>query len=369
MVRRQAAAKRFGLSSRALRIGVLAAAVSVVAAGCGSKTIAAKGSPKPASSPSAAAAPAPAVCPLTGAPPPGGSVPKRPALGVKVENSPESRPQTGLNTADIVYEEPVEGGITRLLAVYQCQDAARIEAVRSARVEDIAILAQFNKPLFGNAGSSPPTAQMINAAVAAGTLVNIDFNGPGYQRDPARGNGVHSLYTSTQALYGRSDAKKDTSVPSPVFTYAASPPPGGPGATVHIDYSQFSDVYWRWNASAGVYQRYYGSSPALQSNGTIISAPNVIVQSVPVAMSWWIEDSSGSHQPIANLVGTGAALVCRQGTCVNGTWSRPSQSQVTQYLTTTGTVVPLVPGQTWVELAPSSATGPTAIPVATVAAS
>ena len=360
---------RIALSGRLLRIGALAAALSLLAAGCGSKTIAAKAKASPKPSAQASPSAVPVVCPLTGAPAPGGSVPNRPALGVKVENSPESRPQTGLNTADIIYEEPVEGGITRFLAIYQCQGAARIEAVRSARVQDISILAQFGKPLFGNAGSSPPTAQMINAAVAAGTLVNIDFNGPGYQRDPARGNGVHSLYTSTRALYGRADAKKAGGVPKPVFTYAASPPPGGPGATVHIGFSGYSDVYWRWDATAGVYQRYYGSSPAMQSNGTIISSPNVIVESVPVAMSWWIEDSSGSHQPIPNLVGTGNALVCRQGTCVSGTWNRPSLSDVTQYLTATGTVVPLVPGQTWVELAPSSVTGPTAIPVASVSAS
>ena len=80
------------------------------------------------------------VCPLTGLPPRDGHVPQRAALAVKVENLPEARPQWGLDHADIVFEEPVEGGITRFIAVYQCHVAPRIEPVRSGRLVDIAIL-------------------------------------------------------------------------------------------------------------------------------------------------------------------------------------------------------------------------------------
>jgi len=76
-------------------------------------------------------APAPAPnCPLTGAPAPGGVVPARPALGIKIGNYPGDRPSTGLNQADIVFEEPVEGAITRLLAVFQCQGAALVGDLR-----------------------------------------------------------------------------------------------------------------------------------------------------------------------------------------------------------------------------------------------
>src|SRR2546425_3858297 len=114
-----------------------------------------KGSPLPtgngpndrgASSPSGSAAqPILKDCPLTGLPRP--NVPIRAALAVKVENLPESPPQTGLSWADIIYEEPVEGGITRFIAVYQCQNASRIEPVRSARLTDPDILDQFGHPL------------------------------------------------------------------------------------------------------------------------------------------------------------------------------------------------------------------------------
>lgn len=341
--------------------------LGLVAAACGSKPSA---SPKKSTSPGAspAASAAPPNCPLTDLPAPAGGVPNRPVLGVKVENSPEARPQTGLNTADIVYEEPVEGGVTRFLAIYQCQNAARIEPVRSARVEDIDLLGQFPKPLFGNAGASPPTEQMLSQAVTAGTLVNIDFNGAGYSRDAARHNDEHSLYTSTQALYSRPDAKGGA-VPSPIFTFSASPAAGGPGSEVDVNYSQYSNIAWKWNAGSNVYQRYYnGTTPSNESDGSIMSTPNLIVQEVAVSMSWWVEDSSGSHQPIATLTGTGTALVCRQGNCVTGTWSRPSAAQPTQYLDATGAQIALVPGQTWVELTPASVTGTGPIQVAKVAA-
>ena len=102
--------------------------------------------------------------------------------------------------------------------------------------------------------------------------------------------------------------------------------------------------------------------------GEQTSTTNVIVQSVAVTMSTFIEDPSGSHQPIATLVGSGASLVCRGGTCVPGTWRRPSPSDITTYVDASGTPVPLAPGQTWVELAPASVTGPGPIPIAQVTA-
>src|SRR5271167_4810797 len=88
-----------------------------------------------------------ATCPLTGTPAPVGTVPARPALAVKIGNYTGDRPSTGLNQADIVFEEPVEGGITRLVAVFQCQAPAPVGDVRSAREPDVAILSQLSDPI------------------------------------------------------------------------------------------------------------------------------------------------------------------------------------------------------------------------------
>jgi len=357
---------RRSFRARGIRFAAVAGATALVMSGCSHKTT----TGKPATTSSAPAASAvPPVCPLTGQPAPGGTVPNRPALAIKVENSPESRPPTGLDTADIVYEEAVEGGITRFVVVYQCQDAARVEPVRSARLQDIDILSQFGKPLFGDAGGSPPTEAALTAAEKAGTLVRVSSFGPAggaYHRDPARHNDEHSLYTSTQELYSRPEAK-GLPAPKPVFTYSASPTAGGiPGATVHVGFSQYSDVFWRWDAGSSTYKRFYGTTPANDSSGKQISTTNVTVQSVAITMSTFIEDPSGSHQPIATLIGSGAAYVCRAGTCVKGTWSRPSAADVTKYLDASGAPIPLAPGATWVELAPASVTGTGPIPVAQV---
>src|SRR5438445_1471791 len=136
--------------------------------------------------------PPPPVCPLTGVNPKG-SVPNRPALAMKVENLPSARPQTGLSWADIVYEEPVEGSITRFIVVYQCQDASRVEPVRSARLTDPDILVQFGKPLFAYAGGVP---KVVTAVREAG-LIDVNFNTPraaaDYHRDPNR-SAPHDLY-------------------------------------------------------------------------------------------------------------------------------------------------------------------------------
>lgn len=350
--------------------------LGLVLAACGTshKSASAKKSPAPARSPSAPASspapppPPPAICPLSGETV--ASVPQRPMLAIKVDNSPQARPQWGLDTADMVYEEPVEGGVTRFIVMYQCRDAARVEPVRSARQADVYIVNQPGKSLLGNAGGSPPTLQAVQSSVNAGWIVNVGYNtGGGYQRDPGRGS-PYNLETSTQGLYSRPDAK-GLPTAKPIFTYSASPPPGGPGSTIHIGFSQYSDVYWRWNAQANAYQRYYGNSPALGANGGIMSAQNVVIQAVPVQMSWWIEDPSGSHQPVPQLLGTGAALVCHVGTCVTGTWFRPGEGlgQPTYLLDPQGHQIPLAPGTTWVELAPSSVTGPGPSPVAAYSAS
>jgi len=211
--------------------------------------------------------------------------------------------------------------------------------------------------------------EALAAAVKAGWLVDVGYStGGGYDRDPNR-PAPHNLSTSTQAIYARPDAQIGGTA-NPVFTYSANPAPGGPGSVVHAYFSSDSDVYWHWVPTSTVYQRSYGSTPATLANGNVISAKNVIIQSVAVTMSWWFESGGSSRQPIPTLLGSGPALVCRAGTCVTGTWSRPGEglSQITSYRDANGQPIDLVPGSTWVELVPSSVSGPGPIPVGSYSA-
>jgi hypothetical protein len=291
---------------------------------------------------------APKICPLSGLAAPSGTVPDRPALAIKVENLPQSRPQTGLSWADVIYEEPVEARITRFIAVYQCQNASRVEPVRSARFTDPPILVQLGHPLFAYAGGVPQVVQKVQQA----GLVDMSFNNraaaPAYHRDPAR-SAPHNLYTSTAALYGIAHR---TGRPDPLLTYSRTAPAGRPATEIHLPFSSFADVIWRWNASRHTYLRWHGSEPHTLSDGTQVSAADVVVQVVKL-VNTGIRDANGVVSPEVVSVGSGKAYVFRDGRLVTGTWSRPSSGDLTIFRDAKGDEIPLAPGHTWVELFPS----------------
>lgn len=135
---------------------------------------------------------APPTCPLTGRAAPHDVVPDRPALAIKVENAPEARPQTGLNDADIVFEEPVEGGYTRFIAVYQCAESPRVGPVRSGRMTDPDVLVQFGRPALGYAGG----VKAVKDSIAKAGLIDVNYivAARAYTRDEAR-VAPHNLYT------------------------------------------------------------------------------------------------------------------------------------------------------------------------------
>ena len=292
-------------------------------------------------------------CPLTDLNPPGGTVPARPALAVKVDNSGAARPQFGLSAADVVYEEPVEGGLTRFVAIYQCRDATRIEPVRSARIIDPAIVDQFGAhPLFAYAGGIQPAV----AAVDASSLVDVGVNRApsAYWRDPTR-YAPHNLTSSTAALYRAGEAEHPgNTAPSPVFAYGPLAQDSQPAGTVQIDYPA-SGLTWTWQPGSQLWLRSYPhSGPAGQGEGGQVSAANVIVMTVVMYPSPYVEDATGAHENLLVLTGSGPAQIFRDGAVISGTWSRPVLAQPTQYLDGSGHSVALSPGNTWIELVPTT---------------
>jgi hypothetical protein len=294
--------------------------------------------------------PPPPICPLSGVERSKG-VPQRPALAIKVENIPESRPQTGLSWADIVYEEPVEGGITRFIAVYQCQDASRVEPVRSGRLTDVDILVQFGKPLMGYSGG----AGKVVAAIREAGILDISYEtsraASAYHRDANR-QAPHNLYTNTKDLYAVGKGLFDPIAPDPIFVYGKRAPKGADKVTeVHVPFSSSSDVFWKWSSSKKVWLRSHGAVPHVSTDGTQFSATNVIVQVVKTDLTDQT-DKNGIRSPRAITVGTGKAYVFRNGRVIKGTWVRDSVDQVTKFLDADGNEIKLAPGQTWVELLP-----------------
>ncbi len=152
-------------------------------------------------------------CPLTGGAAPGGVVPARPALAIKVGNYSDDRPSEGLNQADIVFEEPVEGAITRLVAVFHCQAPALVGDVRSARQPDVGILSQLSDPIFAHAGGIQPVlallaqAPIIDENVLGGASATIVH--------PAGRFAPYSTFVEPHALWALHPS--DNTPPAPLF--------------------------------------------------------------------------------------------------------------------------------------------------------
>ena len=288
----------------------------------------------------------PPECPLTGVVAPRGVVPDRPALAVKIENLPDARPQAGLQTADIVYEEPVEGGITRFIVVYQCRDDRRVGPVRSARTLDPDVLSQFGVPILGYSGGAPHVVRALDRA----DLITLDetSGAKAMRRDPSK-VAPHNLYADTADLYqlGRS---KDPA-PDPVFSYADEvASPSRKVSTIHLPFSPtVADVYWTWSRRADAWLRSHGNIRHLVEGGEQVSADNVVVQVTKVVVG-----PRGGITPHVELTGSGKAYVFRNGQMIVGRWERPTPRDVTRFVTKRGDEIPLAPGRTWVELFPSS---------------
>lgn len=292
------------------------------------------------------APPPPPTCPLTGEPTPKGVVPDRPALAIKVENYPDARPQAGLQSADVIFEEPVEGGITRFIVVYHCDDASRVGPVRSARTADPDVLAQLGVPILAYSGGAPNVVRVIEDANLLD--LNETSGGAAFTRDPSR-PAPHNLYVGTKALYRIASSTEPA--PEPLFTYAEEP--AGKSrrvSSVHLPFSAtYGDVWWAWDRRADAWVRSHGDVPHMAEEGEQVSADNVVVQVVDVVVG-----PRGGITPHVDLVGSGKAYVFRDGRMIIGRWERESLRDITRFVAKDGSEIALRPGRTWVELLPST---------------
>lgn len=293
----------------------------------------------------------PPTCPLTGAPAPRGKVPRRPALAVKVENLPAAYPLAGLQNADVVYEELVEGGLTRFMALYQCSSSPRVGPVRSARTTDPGLLLQFGpRSILTYSGAQRAVVNDIGRT----TLISYDetTGGDAFTRDDRRVM-PHDLFLNTAKLWARAgDAATKAGPPRRIFTFSADPPPGGRRVSgVRLPFSTSNVAVWAWTPSRGVWTRELDGSPMTLESGRAITAVNLVVQQVVVTASNLV-DTLGNPSPEVTLKGNGKAWVLRDGRAIPGRWIRSVMGAVTKFKTKGGEVIPLAPGNTWIELLP-----------------
>ncbi len=291
----------------------------------------------------------PATCPLTGLPAPGGAVPQRPALAIKVGNDPGARPQSGLDAADMVYEVQAEGGITRFIAIYQCNAPTLVGPIRSLRWVDWHVLGQFGSPILVYAGGIEPDRVALHEQGWLHPVDALNYTGPPFVRTTTRVP-PENLYGSPAgiwALVGRGRA------PAPVFAFASAVPRGGQAiSAVTIAFSGVEQPTWTWSPTSGVFVRSYAGAPALDASGQPETATNVVIQFVNAVPGSYDESGPNSLGVHSEVIGSGAAWVLRNGELFRVRWSRASLSSPTVLTTTAGTVLPLAPGRSWVEAVP-----------------
>lgn len=281
------------------------------------------------------------VSPLTGLPGAGAE----PVLAVKVDNSRTARPWTGLEDADVVYVEPVEGGTTRLLAVFASRRPASVGPVRSFRESDLDVLAAYGRPALVYSGAAPELGSALASAPVVG--LSPDTVPGAFRRDTSR-RAPDNLYADPAALLaaaGGAEAPRDVG-----FTFGAAP--GGGTATTSRSIAVGSTaVGLTWDATAGRWQLAMDGRPAVTTDGTRLAAATVLVQSVQTVPSA-VHDVAGRVSPRAQTVGDGSAEVLRDGKAFPAHWSRSSADTGTSVTGDDGNTLPFATGPIWILLVP-----------------
>jgi hypothetical protein len=291
--------------------------------------------------------------PLTGLPVDDPARAARPVLAVKIDNAEPrrgrgGRPQAGINAADVVFEEMVEGSVTRFLTLFHSTDADPVGPVRSARTTDLLLMGPLNRPLFAWSGANAGVAGQVRGA----DLVDVGYeaNSGAFRRAGDR-PAPYNLMSSTGALYG--GAATEQRPPPALFTYrpAGEQPAGRPVAGVRIVFGDgpgSAPVEYRWDGQG--WARTQRDTPHVDAAGQQVAPPNVVIQFTPYAEVQCC-DASGFPIVEAQLIGEGDAWILTGGQLVEARWARPGHGDVTTY-TVDGQPVGLTPGRTWVAIAP-----------------
>ncbi|MFD7502874.1 DUF3048 domain-containing protein [Streptomyces sp. NPDC059850] len=267
-----------------------------------------------------------------------------PVLAVKIDNAAQARPHTGLGAADIVYVEQVEGGLSRMLAVFSSRLPATVGPVRSARESDLDLLRQFGRPALAYSGVQSRLRSTVDAAplypLPPAEAPRAYFRGT---RHPA----PHNLYVRPEAALRAAPDASDA--PDIGFRFGAAPPGGKPTARQTVRYPSAGFVF-TWSATDKRWLVAMDGTPARTTDGGRLGAATVVVQYTRVRPSRF-HDVLGSVTPFTETVGSGRAVVLRDGKAYETRWSRPGAGGGTTFTTTDGDRMKFAPGPVWVVFA------------------
>jgi hypothetical protein len=257
----------------------------------------------------------------------------------KIDNVAQARPPTGLAKADVVYLLPVDGGLSRIFAVFSSHMPPVVGPVRSSRAEDLELLRQFGRPAFAFSGAQPHLLPVVEHA----RIVDL-YSGivGGYYRDNGR-NAPYNLYAKTRRLLA--EAKGASRARNIGFRFGPAPAGGVPTRSYSVSYPAAAFTF-RWSPAQHRWLSWMDGKPALQTGGGQLGGATVVIQSVVVGASHFRE--LGIKPPYANTVGSGLAVVLRDGRAYHVHWSRPRPGGGTSFTLPGGAPMRFARGQVWI---------------------
>ena len=291
---------------------------------------------------------------------------KRRPLGVMVENHTDARPVVGLSRADVIYEAVAEGGITRFLTVFLCQDAGDIASVRSARTYFLDWVLEYDALYAHVGGANTPGPANALGQIRDYGIMDMDQFGlgfPTYWRGTDR-LAPHNVHSTTKKLWEAAEERKfgpededgkrwdDNFVEWKFKDDISLESRGNQGDITVPFWDQYSDytVTWKYDREANVFRRYHGQEAQIDPlTKEHLSAKNVIVQ-------YQTERKANDGYPDGHLlyttVGSGNALIFQDGKATSGKWVKGSRTERTKFLDSKGKEVELVRGLVWIETVP-----------------
>ncbi|MCX6416893.1 MAG: DUF3048 domain-containing protein [Actinobacteria bacterium] len=355
----------------AIRFSVMGLALALAVSGCG-------GTKSETSDGETVTVPAgtPPIWSLTGLPGPDDAQ-IQPIVVVKIENDPIVRPQTGLDRADLIFEELVEGGMTRFAVIYQSDLPDEVGPVRSVRHVDVAI-AEPIADAFVFSGGARRTMKFVKRKIPTSISV-INEGAPGMYRKPGV-SAPHDLFlkmsemldsiapknTLSTGFFVRPELKPVAASASPTASSStsASPKPsstaltGKPVTQVGLKFSSFSGPSWKWNAADKMWMRSEGIKPFLNKDGTQFGTNNLVIIEVREIDAGY-KGQTGGYVPRTVLTGSGRAWVLSDGKAVEVAWKKPFVDAQMELTDLDGNPFTMPTGRTWVELLPVVAEGQT----------
>ncbi len=286
---------------------------------------------------------------------------QRRPLAVKLSNAPAkyTRPQSGLNDADLIFEHTTEGNITRFTAIFYDETPEKVGPVRSARLIDLELPAMYDAALVYSGSSKGVSDRLRNSDFRPRILYAWN---KGYYRTGENKPVEHTLYGNPELLW-EALSEKEQNIP-PTFTstnvFSDEAPPGGtPAASVNIDYNG-TIIDWHYDPISQRYLRWAdGEIHADGNTDEQVSMPNVIVIFPFHAFDGNICEQTNADGTCAaysvevQLWGSGGAIVFRDGQRYNVTWHRANRTDSLTFQDSNGDPFPLKIGNSWVQVVPS----------------